>query len=661
MSKKIKQPIVVIFTLALFISVLTYNTLFNTQHVFAAGKTYYVDAVDGNDNNDGQSTQSAWQNLSKVNSTTFQPGDTILFKTDDIWSGQLHPLGSGSQDGGVITIDKYGSGNNPIINGGGIVGGTVYLLDQEYWEIRNLEITNTTTTRAYRAGVWIKQDTTSGFKHHIHLENLNIHDVYGETDGDPSDPVSGGIVVAGHADGNASSNWDDLLIQNNTVGPAVDENGICVCSDQADAGGRSTNVVIQNNTVTDQGGHGILAYEVTSPILQNNVVGNGGSRSNNNAQLWTTRAENSIIQNNEVYGSSPKAADGQAFDFDIVSKNTILQYNYSHDNSPGMVVFYDDGDTGNIVRYNISQRDGTTFNWVHNPADLQIYNNTIFSDQTLYYVLYLGSSGVKASVSNNIFYFTGDTKPSYVNYDAYSTDITWDHNVYYGGQDIPTNDPGILTSDPEIINPGGAGKGRDTASAYQLHAGSQALGSGVVIADNGGKDYFGNDVSSSSAPNRGAYNGAGLSGGDLAIGATPSASSTIDNYGWSLAQVNDGNRSSGWSSNDSLGADHTESVSLNFGSAKTFNEVDLYPRSDDANAGYGFPIDFTIDVSTNGQDWTSVLNKKDYANPGGSVQKFSLPAQNAQYVRVQGTKLQSNPNDNNLYRMQFYEFEVYNS
>ena len=49
------------------------------------GRTYYVDATGGSDNNDG--TGAPWQTVAKVNATTFQPGDSILFKRGETWTG----------------------------------------------------------------------------------------------------------------------------------------------------------------------------------------------------------------------------------------------------------------------------------------------------------------------------------------------------------------------------------------------------------------------------------------------------------------------------------------------------------------------------------------------------------------------------------------------
>lgn len=67
------------------------------------GKIYYIDQDGGNDSNSGTSKEEAWSSLEKVNATTFQPGDTLLFERGDEWVGQLSPKGSG-EESKFITI-----------------------------------------------------------------------------------------------------------------------------------------------------------------------------------------------------------------------------------------------------------------------------------------------------------------------------------------------------------------------------------------------------------------------------------------------------------------------------------------------------------------------------------------------------------------------------
>jgi len=78
--------------------------------------TYYVSSS-GSDTNPG--TQALpWQTLDKVNSMSFQPGDSILFKRGDIWNGELSPSTSGNQTN-YISYGAYSTGTNPIIHATG--------------------------------------------------------------------------------------------------------------------------------------------------------------------------------------------------------------------------------------------------------------------------------------------------------------------------------------------------------------------------------------------------------------------------------------------------------------------------------------------------------------------------------------------------------------
>jgi hypothetical protein len=78
------------------------------------GATYYV-ANDGSDANDGQSPETAWATLTRVNVGPYQPGDQILFRRGDVWRGQLVPQ-SGSEEG-FITYGAYGEGPKPLFLG----------------------------------------------------------------------------------------------------------------------------------------------------------------------------------------------------------------------------------------------------------------------------------------------------------------------------------------------------------------------------------------------------------------------------------------------------------------------------------------------------------------------------------------------------------------
>lgn len=83
---------------------------------YSANATNYYVSNSGNDSNDGLTTVTAWQTISKVNASTFNAGDSILLKRGDSWNERLTLKSSGSA-GNPIIIGAYGTGNKPLITG----------------------------------------------------------------------------------------------------------------------------------------------------------------------------------------------------------------------------------------------------------------------------------------------------------------------------------------------------------------------------------------------------------------------------------------------------------------------------------------------------------------------------------------------------------------
>jgi parallel beta-helix repeat protein len=82
------------------------------------GKIYFVDMTGGIDTNSGMAMDNAWKTISKVNSSSFSPGDTILFKRGETWREQL-VISSSGNTGNPITYGAYGTGALPEIVGSG--------------------------------------------------------------------------------------------------------------------------------------------------------------------------------------------------------------------------------------------------------------------------------------------------------------------------------------------------------------------------------------------------------------------------------------------------------------------------------------------------------------------------------------------------------------
>lgn len=87
--------------------------------------------------------------------------------------------------------------------------------------------------------------------------------------------------------------------------------------------------------------------------------------------------------------------------------------------------------------------------------------------------------------------------------------------------------------------------------------------------------------------------------------------------------------------------------------------VDLYPRNDSGNAGGWFPVDFTIQISTDDVHWTTVATETGYEQPSdGLVRSFAFEAASARHVKVHATSLRSDASGN--HGMAFAEIEVFN-
>jgi Astacin (Peptidase family M12A)/F5/8 type C domain len=135
----------------------------------------------------------------------------------------------------------------------------------------------------------------------------------------------------------------------------------------------------------------------------------------------------------------------------------------------------------------------------------------------------------------------------------------------------------------------------------------------------------------------------------IAVSSTTGTSPTQLDSRWTSNRAVDGNRHSvspsfGWSSLRSSTASRVEFFQLRFPTERRVHRVDLYPR-DDATLGTavgdGFPVDFTIDASTDGINWTTVISRTGYPKPGATVQRFEFTARPASFVRIRATRLRA--------------------
>lgn len=482
------------------------NVRLSTPRTLPAS-TFYVDSATGNDSNTGLAPDQAWQTLVPVNDMTFIGGDQILFKAGTSYAGQLKPQGSGA-DSNPIIIDMYGIGSKPQIDGEGLVNPTLYLYNVEYYEVSNLEITNTGPTRvAGRMGVYIHV-SNFGTAHDIKVKDLYIHDVNGsnvKADG-------GGYGIRWYIEGaSVQSRFDGLLIEDCHL-VRCDRNGIIGGGSYwtRDIWYPSLNVVIRGNLLEDIGGDGIVPICCDGALVEHNIVRDAGQRfpqGDAAAGIWPWSADNTVVQFNEVSGMRG-SWDAQGYDSDWNCENTLIQYNYSHDNMGGFLLICSDGGqtlpanigcNGTIVRYNISVNDGfqptvisPTFHISGSVRNTQIYNNTIYigTADVIDIFDYSNWGGVwpdGTQVYNNIFYVAGNAGNSQW---GSATNSVYSNNVWYGSISNRPPDPQAITSDPLLVSAGSGGDGRDTLSGYKLQGTSPCIEAGVTVIDNGGRDFW---------------------------------------------------------------------------------------------------------------------------------------------------------------------------
>lgn len=483
-------------------------------------RIYYIDAEYGNDANSGYSPQSAWASLEKVNQTEFKPGDQLLFKAGSSWNGQLELKGSGSAKA-PIRVNRYGVGKKPAIYGGGKKLQTLLLQNVQYWEIRNLEITNTgAEPLAKRRGVMVSAKNF-GDCHHIVLDSLEVHHVNGSL----IKSEGGGCAIFWQNSGDSlKTRFIDLQITNCHL-HHCERNGINSSGyTNRKKWHPSLQVVIRRNLLEQIPGDGIVPIGTDGALVEHNIMRDCPDMFTTTeaaAGIWPWSADNTIIQFNEVSGHKANW-DGQGFDADWNCQNTIIQYNYSHDNYGGFLLVCNNGanvhtdqnigTTNTIVRYNVSINDGirpyktgpkgwfSPLMHLTGPIEnTQIYNNVFVVpaklapeiDRTIVRMDNWGGPWPENSLfANNVFYVLENSGFSF----AEDRHTTFSNNCFYGQFTNRPKDPAAIFEDPQFVNAAARGAGFAALKHFMLADGSPLHAKGMVLKNNGGKDLFGNKL-----------------------------------------------------------------------------------------------------------------------------------------------------------------------
>lgn len=522
-------------------------------------QTFYVSSS-GSDSNNGLSEDKPLRTLSAAFERVLVPGDKILLKKGDTFSGSVKILSSGTERN-PITVGSYGTGEKPIIAD---FENAAITVTGEYVEIDGLAF----TSPSGNAGIHfyaLKDAEKYGANRGISVTNCEFYKINSEKETGTDSRSSGGVHFM--AMGNKPAWFDGITVKSNSF-KTVARNSVLVSSnwsarDVTQTWGNnnlkldgkpvymSKNILIAENSIENNGGDAITLIGTDGAVIEYNTVANSALLYNNNyktytdedgntqyvidsdgnkvnsniayAAIWCHSSDNCVMQYNEVYGNrdTNSAQDLQAFDIDIACRNCIVQYNYSHDNDGGFMLLcaLDSADnagvSGAIVRYNLSVNDGKSglnvFDITGSVSDSKIYNNTVYcgnNDVKLVNFSNYGKATVKSSGNlfcNNIFCAAEGVTVSW----GYGDSVTkpalqsaeFKNNLFRNIAEPAYNDlinvSGTLTDDPQFANEGLEENGRQTGKAY-IVGNSDILNKGITVDGNGGRDYFGNAISADS-------------------------------------------------------------------------------------------------------------------------------------------------------------------
>ena len=517
------------------------GALLGATPALALNTTYYVDSGAGSDANAGTSQAAPWKTLAKVNTLTYGAGDKILLRAGGSWVEQLKPKGSGVS-GNPITIGSYGEGPRPIIDGrnvagGGAGGAAVYLHNVSYWTVGGLEVVNDDGTNNIgspsvrgknRSGIMV-YNTSGTAKYGITIRDNYVHDVNGCFDCEGANAqTNGGIaVVADTMNGlsNGSSSYNNVQILDNVVervgrvGIVFNDNSTGFLFYLVSQDALSKNVTISGNRLKDIDSDGIILNGSINNLIERNRIDTAGlvtvegSPQPGTVGMFVSKATNSIMRFNEVSGVRYNVVDGQAYDVDLLTSNSIVQYNYSHDNEGGMILLMGGlfSGTNATVRYNLSVNDAFVANGVFTLSSgllsgSKIYNNTAYiapglSSRPIFQAGWDGDNNNTWTFRNNVIVNHGTGTWEQPN----GSGTTISHNLIYGNHTAgEPADAFKITADPQMIAPSAvAPEGFEAVAGYGLLPTSPAVGAGAFIIGNGARDYFGNPVPTAVAPTRG--------------------------------------------------------------------------------------------------------------------------------------------------------------
>ena len=361
---------------------------------------YYV-SLFGDDSNSGLSEKQPWRSIKQVNATQLFPGDSVWFKSNQTFVGNLRLAKvkqSQTDKARVVTIGAYGVGRATIDagSGAGFIAknrGGIHLVNLNF------------------VGVGASKNTASGISFintlpgSTKLSDIRIHRV------DVSGFKYAGVNFTAQPIDNSWSGFRNVRITNTTSHDNGDAGISCIGAWQPEQNGYAhTDFYIgncsayRNAGIPDKGSHsgnGIVLAQVDGALIEHCRAYENGKLNDYEGGgpvgIWTWDANRVVIQFNESHHNrTGRSKDGGGFDLDGGVTNSVVQSNYSHDNDgagyllaqfEGARPFY-----GNVIRHNLSVNDGrkNSYGGIHlwstgangGITDTTFYRNTVYMSES---------------------------------------------------------------------------------------------------------------------------------------------------------------------------------------------------------------------------------------------------------------------------------------
>jgi hypothetical protein len=333
-----------------------------TASALAEERTYYLDPS-GSDDADGLSPNSAWRSLERANSAVFAPGTNVLLRGGAQFTGTLH---LDADDAGAalspVVIGSYGEGRATIT---GQAAPAVYVHNTAGVEVRDLVVTGDAEAYDGAGGIAFYNDRETG------LQGVVISDV----------DVSGfnnGIEIGGLRTGFRDVAIIRAVVRDNkdaglvTYGPAFRQDAPEYAHQNVSLSEVEAfrNAGDASNAVRNTGSGIILGSVSDGFVTQSSAHDNGWlcSAGEGPVGIWAYDSTRVVIEHNVAYRNRTGGdVDGDGFDLDQNTSDSVLQYNLAYDNDGAGFLLYAGHaglhNTNNVVRYNVSTGSPSKAGW----------------------------------------------------------------------------------------------------------------------------------------------------------------------------------------------------------------------------------------------------------------------------------------------------------